>query len=220
MHILSDKIRDTKNDFVTESLQPLTVAGGHKISAKIVSVNTISVTFTDEIDALTNTDECCKNHGDRTTVIDLLNMCGSSQYSNVENKEYKAEKETSIPECKTTIANGRKPQKVVKNQSLASNGIMDHCEICMIHNSEHSVYTDKHYVCNNAISTSVPCQLTPNDVTYSPASLVERDITSLTLNHNYKDDGDSGIELNVYRYQDWKNSQDSNKITVTKSTLV
>ena len=200
----------------------MTVAGGHRISAKIVSVNTISVTFTDEIDPLTNinADQCCKNHGDRTAVIDLLNLCGSSKYSNVKNKEYKAEKETSISECKTAISNGRKPKKVVENQSLTSNGIMDHCEIRMIHNSEHSVYPDKHYVCNKAISTSVPCQLTPNDVTYSPASLVERDITSLTLNHNYKDDGDSGIELNVYRYQDWKNSQDPNKITVTKSTLV
>ena len=200
----------------------MTVAGGHRISAKIVSVNTISVTFTDEIDPLTNinANQCCKNHGDRTAVIDLQNMCGSSKYSNVKNQEYKAEKETSIPECNTTIANGKKPPKVVENQSLASNGIMDHCEICMIHDSKHSVYPDKHYVCNNAISTSVPCQLNLNDVTYSPASLVDRDITSLTLNHNYKDDEDSGIELNVYRYQDWKNNQDPNKITVTKSTLV
>ena len=72
----------------------MTVAGGHRISAKIVSVNTISVTFTDEIDPLTNinADQCCKNHGDRTAVIDLLDLCGSSKYNNVKNKEYKAEK--------------------------------------------------------------------------------------------------------------------------------
>ena len=206
----------------TEDIQRMTVAGGHKISAKKVSVNTISVTFTDEIDAFANvlSDQCCAKHGDCTAVIDLLNVSGSSQF----NKERNTVGNNVMypPEYTTKIGCHPNYQETNKSFPTLKNGVIANQDFPVIPNIKHSCITYSENSINNVpTSKNKECTLVSKHRTTLDHIRTDSK-KSLTLNHNYQEEKgeEKGIELNVYRYNGWKNSLNSNGSDGTKSTLV
>ena len=196
------------------------VAGGHKISAKKVSVSTISVTFTDEIDAYTNhsSEHCSTNHGDRTAVIDLLAFSGSSQYNNEEFETQNEDKD--IPENLGAENIDPYSKKNSKNVVNICNGSL----------SNQTVHGVKH-ICNNSsnkdknqydtISKIPPTLLASNQHQFIINSNRQDSKNSITLNHRYReDDGGHGTELKVYRYDGWQSGLSHTGCNGTKSTLV
>ena len=203
------------------------VAGGHKISAKKVSVSTISVTFTDEIDAYTNhlSDTCCKNHGDRTAIIDLLAVSGSSQCNKGEHDL--DNKILCLPECCTNDAlnmNAKSNTPCLKesNKSVVniSNGVPPNQVVHGINHicNRYSGISEKH---GDTISTSSTTTIGSKhkQLMLNPSRTDSN--KSLTLNHRYcVDQKENNVELNVYRYDGWHGGICQTSCNGTKSTLV
>ena len=209
-------------DSETEDRQRMTVAGGHKISAKKVSVNTISVTFTDEIDAFGNvmSDQACGKHGDRTAVIDLLHVSGSLQCN--KEKNTMDNNVMHLPEYTNKIGSDPNFQKENKCFPTMKNGVIANQDFQVIPSIKHN--------CNRYSKNSTNNDLTPEAKERTLAANHQQTLdhlrndskNSLTLNHNYQEEQgeEKGIELNVYRYNGWKNSLSLNGSEVTKSTFV
>jgi len=206
----------------TEDIQRMTVAGGHKISAKKVSVNTISVTFTDEIDVFANvmSDECCAKHGDRTAVIDLLNVSGSSQCNKERNNV--GNNVMHHPECTTKIGSDPNSHGTNKSFRTMKNGVITKKDFKVIPSIKSNCTTYSENSINNGhTSETKECTLVSNH-RKTLVDIRTDSKKSLTLYHNYQEENgkEKGIELNVYRYNGWNNSLNSNNSDVTKSTLV
>ena len=198
------------------------VAGGHKISAKKVSVKTISVTFTDDIDTFTTdlvSDHCCNKHSvDRTAVIDLINMSGSSQHK--KEKENQNETDMCLQHCESITTNSLKLNDQPGATRLRNGNIANHeFKVGSSIKFTSNVYSQKNITNRNSTPSMNRCNLVPN---YSKTNQARRESNSLTLNHNYEKEEEEGncIELNVYRYKGWKNSLSHNTCNATKSTLV
>ena len=183
-------------------------------------MGTISVTFTDEIDAYTNhsSEHCNTNHGDRTAVIDLLAFSGSSLFNNEEFETQSKDKDISENLGAENIDPYSK--KNGKNGVNICNGIL----------SNQTTQGVKH-ICNNSsnkdkdqydtISSIPPTLLASHQDQFIINSNRQDSKNSITLNHRYReDDGGHGTELRVYRYDGWQSGLSHTGCNGTKSTLV
>ena len=185
------------------------------------------MTFTDEIDVYANhlPDQCCKNHGDRTAVIDLLAVSGSSQCNKGEHDS--DNKILCLPERNTidmlnlsekskslflkesdksvvNISNGAPPNQVIQG--------INH--ICNRYSGISKKQSDTISIVKAGTSGSGHKQLLLN---HSRADSNK----SLTLNHRYcEDPKENSVELNVYRYDGWHGGICQTSCNGTKSTLV
>ena len=183
-----------------------------------MSVSTISVTFTDEIDAYTNhtSDQCCKNHGDRTAVIDLLAVSGSPKFNKKENGL--ENKNHSLPKNIDTVSYD--PSFTQNDKISVRNGGPPNQ---MVHSVKHvcNNYTEinKEHYDNTSSLTSVGL---PQKQHYLILETNRADSRkSFTLNHKYREDENGhGTELRVYRYDGWQAGLCQTNCNGTKSTLV
>ena len=183
-------------------------------------MGTISVTFTDEIDAYTNhsSDNCSSNHGERTAVIDLLPFSGSSQCNNdgfdVQNKNHCPPENVKSCNVDPHLNENNKGDVSIGNGVLPNRVVHDVKHTC----SSYSEIDKKHY---DTIST-VPSRTSIPSHQHLILNSNRRDSKkSITLNHRYReDDGGHGKELKVYRYDGWQSGLYHTSSNGTKSTLV
>ena len=127
-----------------------------------------------------------------------------------------------LPGYTTKIGSDPSSQNGNKYVSTVKNGVIANQDFQAIPDIKHNCNKYSENTINDApTSGTKECNL----ASYHQAALDpgrNDSKKSLTLNHHYQEEKgeEKGIELNVYRYNGWKNCLNSNGSDVAKSTLV